>query len=182
MVNQVIFGTPVGQCEVAWTDHGVCGFRLPDLSKRIEEKRTGTLTPEDNPRALPDEIILLTEAVCALLSGQKMDLSKTRLDLSNVSDFHRRVYAEARRIPAGTTVSYGQLAAAIGAEGAAQAVGRALGDNPIPLTIPCHRILAADGKMHGFSAPGGIVSKRRLLEIEGALEPEPPTLFDFAKL
>lgn len=179
MGNRVKFDSPVGACEVEWTDYGVCRFRLPDLSARgsIRAPRNW-----DSPAEAPTEITLLIDAVRSLLSGEPSDLSSTRLDLRNVSDFNKRVYTEALRIPRGRTMSYGKLATAIGANGAAQAVGRALGENPIPLIIPCHRILAADGAMHGFSAPGGTASKRRLLEIEGAIEPEPPTLFDFANL
>ena len=97
------------------------------------------------------------------------------LDLDGVPEFHRRVYDVARAIPPGETRSYGEVAAALGEPGAAQAVGRALGRNPVPIVVPCHRVLAADGRLHGFSAPGGIETKRRMLALEGA---GAPTLFD----
>lgn len=170
------FATPIGDCEIEWTAHGVCRFRLPDASRAKSSLQYGHDTD------VPPEIRIVIDGVSTLLRGKKTDLSKTRFDLRGVSEFNKRVYAAALRIPPGTTVSYGMLAAAIGDKGAAQAVGRALGDNPIPLIIPCHRIVAANGAMHGFSAPGGVASKRRLLEIEGAIEPEPPTLFDFADM
>ena len=170
------FSTAVGRCDIEWTEYGVSRFRLPDVSIA-----TGTGRVLQPPGAeIPAEIMLVIEAAQALVAGQPVDLSKTRLDLRRVSAFNKRVYAEALRIPRGRTITYGMLAAAIGDKGAAQAVGRALGDNPIPLIIPCHRIVAANGAMHGFSGPGGVASKRRLLEIEGAIEPEPPSLFDFA--
>lgn len=173
------FATAVGRCEIEWTAYGVSRFRLPDISAA-----TCSIPGEQHAAQIdvPAEILLVIESVRVLVSGKKADLSGTRLDLRNVSAFNKRVYAEALKIPAGETMTYGMLAAAIGDRGAAQAVGRALGDNPIPLIIPCHRIVAANGAMHGFSAPGGVASKRRLLEIEGAIEPEPPTLFDFADI
>ena len=86
-------------------------------------------------------------------------------------EFNRRVYAVTRTVPPGETTSYGEVAARIGEPGAAQAVGRALGQNPFPIVVPCHRVVAADGRLTGFSAPGGIDTKRRMLEIEGATAP-----------
>ena len=86
-------------------------------------------------------------------------------------EFNRRVFAVTRTVPPGETTSYGELAARIGEPGAAQAVGRALGQNPFPIVVPCHRVVAADGRLTGFSAPGGIDTKRRMLELEGALAP-----------
>ena len=117
-------------------------------------------------------------AMVALLSGSRADLSEVELDLSAASDFERQVYAAARAIPVGETRTYGELAAAIGAPEAAQAVGRALGRNPCPIIVPCHRILAADGKSGGFSAPGGASTKLKMLEIEGARRGSEPELFE----
>jgi len=99
------------------------------------------------------------------------------LDLDGVPEFNRQVYAVARTIPPGATLCYGDIAARLGQPGAARAVGRAMGDNPCPIVIPCHRVLAADGSLHGFSSYGGIATKRRMLQIEGALAPDEPTLF-----
>jgi methylated-DNA-[protein]-cysteine S-methyltransferase len=95
--------------------------------------------------------------------------------MEDVPEFHRRVYDVARAIPPGETLSYGEVAARLGEPAAAQAVGRALGRNPFPIVVPCHRVVAANGALHGFSAPGGIETKRRMLAIEGALA---PALFD----
>ena len=91
--------------------------------------------------------------------------------MTGVPEFHRRVYAAARTIPPGETWSYGEVAERIGERGGAQAVGQALGRNPFPIVVPCHRVLAADGALRGFSAPGGTATKRRMLEIEGAAAP-----------
>ena len=92
-------------------------------------------------------------------------------------DFHRAVYRVTRGIPPGSTLSYGAIATELQLPGAARAVGRALGHNPCPIIVPCHRVLAADGSMHGFSAHGGVAAKRRMLQLEGALPPDEPTLF-----
>ena len=93
------------------------------------------------------------------------------------SDLHRDVYAEARRILPGRTRTYGELAQDLGKPGAARAVGQALGANPFVLVVPCHRVLAAGGKLNGFSAHGGIRTKQRLLEIEGAMPRTSDRLF-----
>ena len=115
--------------------------------------------------------------VCCRTCGETIDLSLIPLDLHGVSVFHQRVYEAARRIPLGQTSTYGALADVVGAPGGARAVGQAMGRNPVPLLVPCHRVLAADGGMGGFSAPGGVATKRRLLEIEGADLAEAPRLF-----
>jgi methylated-DNA-[protein]-cysteine S-methyltransferase len=104
----------------------------------------------------------------ALLEGEPRDLRSVVLDSRHVDDFSRQVYAATRRILSGQTASYGEIAAAIGRPTAAREVGAALGSNPFPIIVPCHRVLAASGALHGFSAPGGIVTKRRMLEIENA--------------
>ena len=94
-------------------------------------------------------------AIAALLRGEPVDLSGTVLDESRVPEFHRRVYEIARAIPPGRTLTYGEIAERLGEPGAARAVGQALGENPFPIVVPCHRVLAANGKLGGFSAPGG---------------------------
>src|SRR4029453_17011519 len=95
-------------------------------------------------------------------------LSHVALDMEQVPAFERRVYEAARRIPAGKTLSYGEIAGQLGVPGSARAVGRALGRNPFAIVVPCHRVVAAGGKLGGFSASGGVHTKRRMLEIERA--------------
>jgi methylated-DNA-[protein]-cysteine S-methyltransferase len=112
-----------------------------------------------------------------LLRGELKDLSHVRIDLERVPEFNRRVYDVARTIGPGKTLSYGEIAERLGDRLLARDVGQALGQNPIPIIVPCHRVLAAGGKMGGFSAPGGAATKLRLLSIEGA-QPGGPTLFD----
>ena len=104
----------------------------------------------------------------ALLDGEPVDLSDLMLDLESLPPFQRRVCEAARAIPVGATLTYGEIATRIGEPGAARAVGQALGANPFPIIVPCHRVLAAGGKPGGFSAPGGVTTKLRLLATEGA--------------
>jgi methylated-DNA-[protein]-cysteine S-methyltransferase len=115
------------------------------------------------------------DAMTALLRGEAVDLRDVPLDLGAVPDFARRVYAVAQAIPPGSTRTYGEVAAQVGEPGAARAVGRAMGQNPVPIVVPCHRVVAAGGALGGFSARGGASTKRRMLAIEGALA---PTLFE----
>ncbi|HME27566.1 MAG TPA: MGMT family protein [Acetobacteraceae bacterium] len=113
-----------------------------------------------------------------MLRGEARDLSAIALDMEGVPQFHQRVYAVARAIPAGATLSYGDIAARLGDTSKAREVGEAMGQNPFPIIVPCHRVLAAGGKVGGFSAAGGITTKLRLLGIEGAQVGEAPTLFE----
>lgn len=115
----------------------------------------------------------------ALLRGKVSDLADVGLDWQGVPPFHQRVYALARTIPPGTTLSYGEVASRIGAPGAARAVGQALRRNPFPIVVPCHRVVAANGKMGGFTAEGGIATKRRMLAIEGADTSPTAPVFSF---
>jgi methylated-DNA-[protein]-cysteine S-methyltransferase len=117
------------------------------------------------------------DGIVALLAGQPRDLGDVQLDTAALSDLQRRIYEVARTIPAGATLTYGAIAERLGDRLLARDVGQALGENPFPIIVPCHRVLAAGGKIGGFSAPGGARTKLRLLEIEGA-QPGGPTLFD----
>ena len=132
--------------------------------------RAGETTP-------PDGVLRAIDDTVALLRGEPRDLTHVTIDSDGVADFNRRVYAIARTIPSGATLSYGEIAERLGDRNLARGVGQALGQNPFPVIVPCHRVLAAGGKVGGFSAPGGIVTKLRLLTIEGA-QPGGPTLFD----
>ena len=118
------------------------------------------------------------ESVVALLDGAAIDLAAVTLDMAGVHEFDRRVYEVARTILPGATSSYGEIAARLGAAGEARAVGQALGQNPFPIVVPCHRVLAAGGKVGGFSANGGIATKLRLLSIERARTSSEPMLFE----
>ena len=129
------------------------------------------------PSAVQDAI----DGIAALLRGERRDLTGIVIDDDGFSDFNRRVYAIARAIPPGATMTYGEIAERLGDKTLARAVGQAMGENPTPIIMPCHRVLAAGGKPGGFSASGGVVAKLRLLTIEGA-QPNGPTLFEHLPL
>jgi methylated-DNA-[protein]-cysteine S-methyltransferase len=173
-----LFDTAIGLCALVWGEGGVVGFFLPEGDEARMRQRIARRFPDAGEAEPPQAIAAIIETVTAHLAGALHDLARIPVDLSAVPLFNARVYAVARAIPAGRTLTYGEVAARLGEPGAAQAVGRALGENPIPVIVPCHRVLAAGGKLHGFSAPGGVETKRRLLEIEGARSSDAPDLFD----
>jgi methylated-DNA-[protein]-cysteine S-methyltransferase len=161
-----LFDTPIGRCAIAWGASGVVGVQLP--SAREPETRARLLQRFPEARELPPtpEVQRALEGIVSLLHGDASNLSNIALDMDRVPPFHRRVYDLARGIPPGETLSYGEIAAKLGAPGSARAVGQALGRNPFAIIVPCHRVLAAGGKVGGFSADGGITTKLRLLSIE----------------
>ena len=164
-----LFETPLGFCGIAWGPRGVAGVQLPEGAQRATRSRMLERFPDASEEAPPPPVQAAVEAIVALLRGGAGDLSAIVLDLAGVPTFHRRVYEAARAIPSGSTMTYGELAARIGAPNASRAVGQALGRNPFAIVVPCHRVLAAGGKVGGFTANGGVTTKLRLLSIERAL-------------
>lgn len=159
------FDTPLGRCGIAWSGRGVARVQLPDTGERraVERlERAGAVAGEPPP-PIEEAIRDITRH----LGGEPQDFSAVMLDLSGIADFRRRVYAAARTVPAGRTATYGEIAALLGEPAEARAVGQALGANPTPLIVPCHRIVASSGRIGGFSAPGGSLTKTRLLALEG---------------
>jgi methylated-DNA-[protein]-cysteine S-methyltransferase len=126
----------------------------------------------------PEPIASAIAAVCRLLEGESVDLGFVDVDLDDVPAFERRIYDLLRAVRSGETITYGELASRAGNPGAARAVGAAMGRNPVPVIIPCHRVLAGGGRSGGFSAPGGVTTKFKLLQIEQACRSGPPQLFD----
>jgi methylated-DNA-[protein]-cysteine S-methyltransferase len=171
-----LFDTALGRCGIAWRDGSVIGFALPggDDDATLARLARRHRAEPGNP---PPFVVTAMNAVRQLLTGTQVDLTDIPVSL-DVSDFERAVYEALRRVPPGETVTYGALAERVGSPGAAQAVGMAMGRNPIPVIIPCHRVLAGSGKTGGFSAPGGVVTKFRILEIEQAGRREEGLLFD----
>ncbi|BCH30806.1 methylated-DNA--[protein]-cysteine S-methyltransferase [Mesorhizobium sp. L-8-10] len=168
MQSYAIFETSAGFCGIAWNDVGITRFQLPtrdaaaterNLLRRMPEARPGTPTPE------------VAEAIAETrryFDGEAIDFSRFTLDLGDQDEFFLRIYDAARRIGWGHTTTYGALAKKLGAgPEAARDVGQAMARNPVALIIPCHRVLAAGGKIGGFSAPGGSTAKARMLELEG---------------
>lgn len=182
----VVFPARAGDCAIVWrTDTGaVVGSALPQGGAEQARRAVRRWYPgavESEPTA---PVAGAVERVTRLLDegddgpeGHPAPLARVELDLGAVPPFDRRVYEVVRQIPPGETLTYGEVAARLGAPGSAQAVGQALGRNPFPPIVPCHRVLAAGGAIGGFSARGGPHAKRRMLEQEGALVEE-PTLFD----
>jgi methylated-DNA-[protein]-cysteine S-methyltransferase len=173
-----LFDTAIGRCALVWRGGLVVGAALPEASDEAARARIARRFPGAAEADPPPFAAAAIARIAALLAGDRTDLGDIELDLDQGSDFERQVWRAARRIPCGEVRSYGDIAREIGAPGSAQAVGVALGRNPVPIIIPCHRILAADGKSGGFSAPGGVATKFRILEIEGARRPGPPELFE----
>jgi methylated-DNA-[protein]-cysteine S-methyltransferase len=172
----VIFETAAGFCAIAWNSTGITRLQLPSTSAEATRRHLLRRLPGAEPGAAPAQIVAAVTAVKRYFQGEKIDFSGVQLDLAGQNEFFKQVYAAARRIPWGQTTTYGTLAKelATGPE-AARDVGQAMARNPVPLIIPCHRVLAAGGKVGGFSAPGGAASKTRMLELEGVrLNPSQP--------
>lgn len=163
-----VFDTAVGGCALVWRDRGLVGVLLPEATDAATRARARRRYPGATEAAPPAEVQRVIARIQALLDGGRDDLEDVVLDLAAIPEFNRRVYAVARTIHPGSTRSYGEVASALGEPQAARAVGVALGENPFPIIIPCHRVLAAGARSGGFSAPGGTRTKLRLLEIERA--------------
>ena len=168
-----LFDTPIGRCGIVWSELGVTLLQLPEGRELATRARLSRSFPDATPGSPPPPIARAIAEIGALLEGKPSDLRSIELDMRALPPFHQRVYDAARSIPPGSTLSYGQLAAQLGAPGSARAVGQALGRNPFAIIVPCHRVLAANGKVGGFSANGGVTTKLRLLAIERPGDAEP---------
>ncbi len=173
-----LFDTAIGACALIWQGDRIVGAQLPEADEAVARLRLSRRFPAAVEATPPDVIGLAIVDITALLSGQPRDLAHLPIDLSGVSAFNRRVYEVALAIAPGETLTYGEVAARIGEPGAARAVGVALGQNPFPIIVPCHRVLAAGGRTGGFSAEGGVDTKLRMLTIEKARTSAHPGLFD----
>jgi methylated-DNA-[protein]-cysteine S-methyltransferase len=185
-----VFGTDAGFVAIAWNARGVTGLRLPSSSEASAQAAILRRQPSAT-RAVPDGALAAVIArIQRYFSGEKVDFADVPVDLGEQAPFFDTVYARVRDLGWGETTTYGAVAKALGAQPqAARDVGQAMAANPVPLIVPCHRVLAAGGKIGGFSAPGGSGSKARMLQIEGvavadgnaAPPPEPPrqAAFDF---
>lgn len=176
-VQFTVFSTTIGACGIAWRGNTVIATRLPhaclgDTARHFVE-RWGA-TESSPPSVIRDGI----GAIRSLLEGGQTDLSGISCDLGDVTPFAAQVYVATRAIPAGETRTYGAIASQIGEPRRAREVGHALGRNPLPIIVPCHRVLGAKGKLVGFSAPGGVHTKLRMLAIENARLDDAPGLFD----
>jgi len=176
-----VFDAPIGPCGIAWTEQAIVAFTLPERTAEKTAARLRRRWPAAVQASPPAWVTATIDKVLRLLHGDKVDLSDVPLDLATSPGFHRRVYEVARAIPAGHTMTYGEIAKRLGVPHESREVGQALGRNPIAVIVPCHRVLGADGKMGGFSATGGVATKRRILEIEGAAALGAGPLFESLK-
>ena len=170
-----LFDTKLGTAGIAWSDDGITRFRLPDPNPAAAERDIKTKgTPAEPPAAIA---AVVAEAK-RYFAGERIDFSAITLDLKSVDPFRRTIYNALRKVGFGETVTYGELAKRAGANEpqAAQDVGVAMARNPVPLIIPCHRVLAAGGKIGGFSAPGRTETKQRMLALEGVFIGNQPRL------
>lgn len=161
-----LFDTPVGRCGMVWTTRGIRALRLPEADDRRTAERLKRSVPAAREAPPPDAIADVVERIVALLEGGRDDLTDVALDTTGVPAFALEVYAVARTVAPGDTITYGEIARRVGEPDAARDVGQALGLNPFPIVVPCHRVVAAGGRMGGFSATGGVATKRRLLALE----------------
>ncbi|RXH05744.1 methylated-DNA--[protein]-cysteine S-methyltransferase [Bradyrhizobium guangzhouense] len=173
-----LFDTRIGLCAIAWGPRGINGTQLPmggeqNIRTRISQRHADATEAEPTP-----EVQHAIDRMTKLLAGEPDDLTDIALDLDGVPEFNRGVYEIARAIPPGKTITYGDIAKQLGGVQLSRDVGQALGRNPCPIVVPCHRVLAAGNKPGGFSANGGVVTKLKMLEIEGALVNHTPSLFD----
>ncbi len=163
-----LFDTAIGQCSIVWNERGVVRTRLPEGGAHAARDRIARRYPAARETTPPEDIKRAIDDMVALLGGEPKDLNGVKIDTTGVPDFDRQVYDIARTIPAGKTMTYGEIAERLGDRARSREVGQALGQNPFPIIVPCHRVLAAGGKTGGFSAPGGVSTKMRMLTIEGA--------------
>jgi methylated-DNA-[protein]-cysteine S-methyltransferase len=175
--NFTLFETAIGAVGIAWNSRGLIGVQLPHSDEAKTRRRMHQRFPAAQEAAPPSEVQAAIDGITALLRGEPRDLTDIVIDDSETPEFNAKVYAITRKVPPGKTITYGEIAVQLGDKLLARDVGQALGQNPCPIVMPCHRVLAAGGKSGGFSAVGGVVTKLKLLSIEGAA-PGGPTLFD----
>lgn len=172
-----LFNTAIGVCGIAWSERGVTGVHLPERDTMATRDRLRSRFADAVESAPSAQVQHAIDGIVTLLYGQPTDLGFVALDMEGIPPFRQSIYAVLRGIPPGGTLSYGEVAARIGDGSTARDVGEAMGLNPFPVIVPCHRVVAAGGRLGGFSAHGGVTTKLRLLNIEGANVGDAPTLF-----
>lgn len=168
-VHHHIFDTAIGPCGVAWSARGLTGVQLPEKDRAATERRLAAKAASAGAAEPPPWVAMLVADINRYLAGEPVDFAAVAVDLSGLDPFRRRLYETMRSLAWGETTTYGELARQLGSsdwEGARE-VGEAMGRNPVPVVIPCHRVLAAGGKLGGFSAHGAAKTKAKLLALEG---------------
>ena len=174
LIGFTLFDTAIGRCGIAWSGKGIAGTRLPEATAADMALRFPGAIELPPPPLVHDAI----NRIRHLLAGEHDDLGSIVLDFEGLSELYRRIYEITRAIPPGEVRTYGDIAKALGDPQLARAVGQAMGRNPCPIIVPCHRVLAAAGKTGGFTAPGGVDTKFRILAIEQAHQRQQNSLFD----
>ena len=173
-----LFDTAIGRCGIAWNARGIVATTLPEADERRARARLLRRCTDAREGAPPPDVQRAIDGIVALLAGEAVDLSGVVLDMAGVPAFNARIYAVLRTVPPGETLTYGEVAARLGTGEDARDVGQAMGQNPFPPIVPCHRVVAAGAKSGGFSADGGVATKLRMLAIEGAQVEGTLPLFD----
>jgi methylated-DNA-[protein]-cysteine S-methyltransferase len=164
-----LFDTAIGACGIAWSERGLVAVQLPERDSAATERRLAAKSGSSGAAEPPPAIADVAAGIARYLAGEWVDFSRVPVDLDQVDDFRRALYGALRDVSFGCTTTYGALAKRLGLDGpeAAREVGASMGQNPVPVVIPCHRVLAAGGKLGGFSAYGGTMTKQKLLALEG---------------
>ncbi len=173
-----VFDTAIGRCGVVWGDAGILGVQLPEAREMETRRRLYRSFPDARELRPPATVEATIEGIVAALSGKDRDFSDATLDMSDVPKFNQSVYAYARAIPRGETRTCQEVATALRASGAVHSVAQALARNPFMIIVPCHRVLEAAGAADRPAQNGGVISKRRLLGIEGTRLSAAKTLLD----
>jgi methylated-DNA-[protein]-cysteine S-methyltransferase len=167
--HHCVFDTAIGPCGVAWTARGLVAVQLPEANRTATERRLAAKAHSAGAAGPPPSVARLIADIKRSLAGEAVDFSAVEVDLSSLDPFRRQLYGAMRALAWGATTTYGALAREVGRTDAeaARDVGQAMGRNPVPIVIPCHRVLAAGNKLGGFSARGGTATKAKLLALEG---------------
>jgi len=173
-----IFDTAIGRCGIAWGEAGIIGVQLPQAREIETRKRLFNLYPDAREKRPVPNVQAAIEGMTALLRGDACDLLDITLDMTGIPFFSQRVYEITRRIPRGQTLTYDEVAAKMGTPSAVRPVVQAIGRNPFVVIVPCHRVLERGGYADAISPHGGLISKRRLLSIEGYGSSASKTLLD----
>jgi methylated-DNA-[protein]-cysteine S-methyltransferase len=173
-----IFDTAIGRCGIAWGEAGILGVQLPQAREIETRKRLFNLYPDAREMRPVPNVQAAIEGMTALLRGEASDLLDVTLDMTGIHVFSQRVYEVTRRIPRGQTLTYDEVAARMGTPSAVRPVTQAIGRNPFVVIVPCHRVLERGGYADAISPHGGLISKRRLLSIEGCASSSSKTLLD----
>jgi methylated-DNA-[protein]-cysteine S-methyltransferase len=176
-MRYALVDTALGTFGIAWTDAGVARVALPGRDRARTEI---WISRDPAEPGFPDGVLAgLPEQIRRYAEGERIDFTGVPLDLDGIAEFNRQAYAELLKVGYGVTTTYGAIARTLGDVAMSRAVGQAMGANPIPLIIPCHRVLGSDGRTGGFSSPGGVTAKMKMLALEHAASPTGQYAFGF---